>query len=576
MSTSGESMKGRRAAYWACALALAFSSPARPQAAPNKAAPGPEAVEAPRPQFTLPAAQGVAAPEGAEAIEFDLGDIIVEGQFPGLEARSQALVSALKGRKVSVADLYAFAAQLQQAYFDAGYPLARVIIPPQSLGTDGRVRVLVVDGFIEAIDTTALVPKVRARVDEMLRDLVGRRQPTRALLERRLLLAGDIAGLALGSTITPGATVGGAVLVLTGTYDPVSAAFSVDNRVDESLGRSQMTGSLAANSPFGGGGRAVVTVAGYPGWDMFSNSSRRRYLSLRGETPVGTEGLTPGLRADYSSTRPGGAVAAQELFSEYSRIGATLSYPLVRSRSGNLFINASFDAARDSQQTSLAGPPDTPLSLDRTRVIRLGLEGDARSGRSAELRYGLLASFGIDALGARSADDATSLLPLSRQGADASFRSLEANVSMVAGAPLGTTVAATLRGATGFGRPLLRSEQFSPAGRDGLSGPPPGLLVGDRGLVGRLEVARPWGGAGDFTVLPYVFGTTARVWLERPTALERGSTDAREYGAGVRLGLGSWEPGSSRVSLAFEVSDLSSEDEQLDRTWVSAALTVWF
>ena len=566
-----------QAAFWACLLALALSSPAaRPQTAPNKASPGPEAVAAPRSQLTLPAAQGVTAPDGAQDIKFELGDIVIDGGFPGLEARSAALVSTLKGRTISVADLYTFAGGLQQAYFEAGYPLARVVIPPQSLAADGRVRVLVVDGYIEAIDTSSLAPKVRSRIDRMLQDLVGQRQPTRAILERRLLLAGDTAGLVLRSTITPGTTVGGTVLVLTGKHDALSTALSVDNRVDESLGRSQLTASLSANSPFGGGGRAVATVAGHPGLDMLSESSLRRYLSLRAETPIGKEGLMTGLRADYSSTRPGGAVAAQELFSEYSRVGATLSYPLVRSRSANLLMTASFDAARDIQQTALAGPPDTPLSLDRTRVIRLGLEGDARSGRGAELRYGVLASFGVDALGARSADDATDLLPLSRQGADASFRSLEATVAVAASAPLGTTVGATLRGATGFGRPLLRSEQFSPGGRDGLSGPPPGLLVGDRGLVGRLELSRPVVRDGDFVVAPYIFGTKARVWLEKPTALERGSTDAREYGAGVRLSLGSWEPGSPRASLAFEVSELSSDDERLDRSWFSGSFTVWY
>src|SRR5262249_13022826 len=147
-----------------------------------------------------------------------------------------------------------------------------------------------------------------------------------------LLIAGDTAGLSLTSTLAPGRTVGGAVLVLAGAHDLVALALAADNRVDEQFGRLQVTGSLALNSPLGHGDQFYATFAGYPGDDLFSDDARRRYAAIGASVPLGDDGVLVGVSADYSTTRPRGNVAAQKLSGEYSRFGVWASYPIIRSR----------------------------------------------------------------------------------------------------------------------------------------------------------------------------------------------------------------------------------------------------
>ena len=551
-------------------------SEAAAQTSPSQTPPGATAVEAsPDSRFSFPPAQGLVAPVGAEEIGFALTDIVVEGEYPALESASAALEARRAGREVSVAEIYAFAAELQQAYFAAGYPLARIVVPPQELGGDGRVRVSVIDGFVEAIDTSQVPAAARARVERVLAPLVGAERPTRELIERRVLLAGDTAGLALSSTLTPGGRTGATVLVLSGAHDAISGIIVADNRVSDQLGGSQATVSVAFNSPFGGGERFYATYAGHPEHQMFNEDARRRYLALGASIPIGDNGLTIGVSGDYSSNRPGGDVLAQQLRSEYSRVGVSMSYPLVRSRATTLEARADLDIASDIQRTDLGGPPATALSADRLRVIRFGLQGDSAVFDGARLGYRVGVSRGLDILDARTASDATPLKPLSRAGADAEFTALDVSLAFAAPAELGVNFAVNVRGRYSFQEPLLRSEQFSPAGADGLSGPPPGLMTGDSGVVARATLERPFGDAKAMAA-PYIFGASAAVALERPSALERGHTGAESFGVGVRFGLGARAQGGHLVTGLIEWSTVSSRDPELDREWTRAAIAVRF
>lgn len=580
-----EETRGRALARFKTTLSIAavlagaaWSTPSLAQtASPSQTRPGATAVEpSPPPHFSFPPAQGLSAPAGAERISFRLNELTVEGQFPELEGASNALKAHLIGQAVTVADVYAYAASLQEAYFAAGFPLARVVVPPQQLGADGRVRIIVVDGFVEAVDASQLPESVRGRVTQVLSPLIGQHHSTRKTLERRVLLAGDTAGLSLSSALAPGHELGGTVLVLSGEHELISGAFAADNRVDEQLGREQITTSVAFNSPFGRGDQFYATFAGYPDSDMFSDDARRRYLALGASVPLGDDGLVMGVSADYSSTRPKGNVAAQKLSGEYSRIGVWASYPIIRSRADNLTAHAAFDASSDVQRTDLGGPPTTTLSADRIRALRLGLRGDAHLQGDTHLSYSVGYSRGLNMLGARAQSDATPLKPLSRQGADAVFDALDASVSFASPALFGTTIAFNASGRYSFNAPLLRSEQFSPGGPDGLSGPPPGNLVGDSGIVSRVEWSNPQELGADGVVAPYAFVSAASVTLVKPTVLERANTDAHGYGAGLHFGLDKHHNGQYGVTGTLEWTRVESNQRDLTSDWTTAAIAVRF
>lgn len=536
---------------------------------PSQTRPGVSAAEPSRDAiFVFPAAPGQAAPAGSEAVAFTLNELRIEGAFDDVSA-----AGAPRGQ-TTVAAVYAYAAQMQQAYLDAGYPLARVIVPAQELDQRGVVTIRVIDGYIEALNLDAVPERARNRVAQVLQPLVGKRRPRSSEIERRLLIAGDTAGLALRTTLTAGTAVGGAALVLTGAHDPIAGVLAVDDRVSEAYGGFQIAASVALNSPWGGGEQAFLTLAGYPDDEFFNSEARRRYVAFGLSTPIGADGLSASVAFDHSVTHPGGKVKALRLESEYQRIGVGVSYPVVRARTANLFVNANLDHVRETQDTLITGTA-VPLSEDRLTALRLGLDASARLLGEGHGGLHVELSRGLDIFDARTAEDATVMKPLSRQGADAEFTRLELEGGAEFPVASGVSIFVGASAQHSFNDPLLRSEQFSPVGPNGISGPPPSELIGDWGGAARVELRWPMRNDKVFAA-PYLFGAAAETRLEEPSALERDRTDARAFGAGVRLSTPPDEFGRSAFAFGIEASTLDTNDPNLHNGWVSLNLAVRF
>ena len=64
---------------------------------------------------------------------------------------------------------------LAAAYAAAGYVLVRVVLPPQQLLNGARLKLVVVDGFIERIETRDVPERVRHRITTLVGPLTGRR-----------------------------------------------------------------------------------------------------------------------------------------------------------------------------------------------------------------------------------------------------------------------------------------------------------------------------------------------------------------------------------------------------------------
>jgi hypothetical protein len=137
-----------------------------------------------------------------------ISNVTVEGGFPELEAETEAVTAKLRGRRVTVAEIFAAANAIEQAYAARGYVLVRVAVPPQQLKNGGPLRLVVVDGFVESVDVKGVPERQRALVQARLASLIGKRHVTLAEIERRLILASDIPGLVLSSTIARGTAPG--------------------------------------------------------------------------------------------------------------------------------------------------------------------------------------------------------------------------------------------------------------------------------------------------------------------------------------------------------------------------------
>ena len=505
---------------------------------------------------------GVAAPPAPESVapvsggdlRVKVRDVVVTGGLAALQPRTNAIIAGLRDRVVSVAELYKAADALEAAYARAGYVLVRVIVPAQDLRDGGDVHLAVVDGFIERIDTSALPPQIRDYVARTLAPLARRKGIRLGDIERRVLLAGDAPGTLLRTTLARGSEPGGTVLIVQARFVAHSISADLDDSVGNSLGTYSGGLNVALNSPYGHGEQLYMRLDGDPanGWSgIGGHNPINRSLALGAVVPLSHDGLSLSFDALGARTAPRHADAALGVASDFSRVAVGLHYAVVHARELNLNANLSFDA--DQDKLNAVTPVKAPISLDRTRVVRLGLDAFAVQGQGS-LTASVTASFGLAGLGARTQAQATPDLPLSRQGADARFSKLEADVGYVSNLGPYAQFSLHVRGQTSFNKPLLTSEQAGLAGPGGLSAFDSGLLQGDQALLARAELASPGAMAlqsAGIGASPYIFVAAGKAVIDDPTALEPSHIDASSYGVGLRMSLDHPPAGGTFLTLEW-------------------------
>lgn len=546
--------------------------------------------------MVVPENVGPESPPGSERLSLRVRQVQVEGTFPELAAETAAIVTRLSGKTVTAAEIFAAARELEQAYFRAGFALARVVLPAQRLTTGGDVRLLVVDGYIERIDTSALPPAVRGRIAAVLEPLVGTRRLPLSLLERALLLAGDTPGTVLRSALAAGSAPGASLLVVEARYKPVTGQLTADNTLSAALGRYNFGAGFDLNSVLGFGELIYLRVGGAPYTpdraSFVSDDPRNRVLAAGVVAPLGDDGLTLNLEGTNARTTPRAAPGALEFTSEFQRFSTRLRYPLIRSRDLTVNLGADFDV--QDEQLRAIRPIAAPLSLDRLRIARTGGDLLWITPTDATFTARLFGSFGIDALGARPPPPIGSPAePLSRVSARPEFQKAELALTLVQPLAEHLTLDLRARGQLAFNQALPRSEQIGLATPTGLSSFDAGLFQGDDGFVVRGELQAPFvlpftvpfvlpsipeqqgrglpegeTTSGAMLVSPYAFGAFGEVHLQRPTALERAWIRGSAYGVGIRLGAA---PQASFTNASVTVE--YGRQERSDRVPTSDRIT---
>ena len=199
-------------------------------------------------ELQIPEAGVSRAPEGAEQVRFVLAGLDVEGVTTYPPEEIEGLYSGRVGTEVTLAYVYEVAARLQKKYRDDGYFLTRAIIPPQ-VGRDGRLRIMVVEGFISAIQFQGTVGRVRNLIESYLEQVLNERPLKLQTLERYLLLAKDIPGVDVNGVLRPAPDqVGAAELVVTAERKRFDGMALVDNFGTDSTGKWQTAVSGSANA----------------------------------------------------------------------------------------------------------------------------------------------------------------------------------------------------------------------------------------------------------------------------------------------------------------------------------------
>lgn len=418
--------------------------------------------EPPAAQAELPLRMPQGGALTVQAFRFTGATLLAEPQL-------QAAVQPWRGRPVGFADLQQAAQAVARAYRDAGW-IVRTLLPLQDV-TDGQVTIAVIEAVYGGAHLAEPAPS-RVAPEIVLahanaRQAVG--APLQAdALDRGLLLADDLPGVALAGTLEPGAADGETALRLAARDEPLlSGEVGLDNGGARATGAERMTLSLRVASPLQRGDQARAELMASRGV---------RYAQFGYSLPIGADGLRLGVVLSAFDYRLVGA-DFEPLGGEggTGSAGIDLRYPLLRSRLANVYVSAALDHKRYRNRAA-----DALQSRYRVDALTLGLAGnrfDAAGGNasSAALSW------------SRGNVDLGHLDPGETRARDGGFGRWRYNLSHQQALPGPLTLYGALAGQHAD-RTLDSSERFYLGGPGGVRAYPVNEGSGSRGTLANLEL----------------------------------------------------------------------------------------
>lgn len=194
-----------------------------------------------------------------------------------------ALVANAQGQSLSLTQLGELAARITSYYQSHGYPLARAIIPAQTIAA-GAVRIEVIEASYGKISLDNNSRVKDALLQATLAPLQSGQVIGQTGLDHALLLVSDIPGVVTGATLKPGDAVGTSDLLVSTTPGPtVTGNVVLDNYGNQYTGRARIGGTVNVINPLQHGD--VLSVSG------LSSGSGLNYARLGYETLLNGRGL---------------------------------------------------------------------------------------------------------------------------------------------------------------------------------------------------------------------------------------------------------------------------------------------
>ena len=256
-------------------------------------------------------------------------------------------LASFLNRPLDFAGLQQAMAAVSETYRAAGW-LVRIYLPRQDI-TDGVVTLQIVEGIIGKVHISDPLP-LRFST-ELAKAHVAAAQPAgqalnAAALDRALLLLDDLPGVAVSGNLAPGAGEAETDLVLKMADEPLfNGEGGIDNTGSRSTGEQRLSVNAVVASPLKIGDQLAANIIHSEGSD---------YARLAYSLPVGYDGLRLGVNAsrlDYKVITP--EFAAANINGNSSSSGLDAQYPLIRSRTHNLYLSAAFeDKAFDNKANS--------------------------------------------------------------------------------------------------------------------------------------------------------------------------------------------------------------------------------
>ncbi len=171
-----------------------------------------------------------------------------------------ALIAAAEGKELTLPELNVWAARITDYYHSHGYPLARALIPAQTI-RDGVVKIEVIEARYGKIILDNHSRVSDALLQATLAPLKAGNTISQSQLDPVLLLLSDTPGAVTSATLRPGEAAATSDLLVQAAPGPAATgSVTADSYGNRYTGRARIGGEVALNDPLRHGDVADASV----------------------------------------------------------------------------------------------------------------------------------------------------------------------------------------------------------------------------------------------------------------------------------------------------------------------------
>lgn len=481
----------------------------------------------------------------------------ITGNTAFATATLHALVADQEGRSLTLPQLEELAGRITAYYQGHGFPMARAIIPVQSI-TDGVIIIQVVEAHYGKVRLNNHSEVSDALLNASLAPLSGGAPIADAELNRALLLLSDVPGVSVNATLKPGTTVGAADMDVEARYNRIPLAnVSLDNYGNRYVGRTRLSGNLNIVNPFHHGD--ILSA------NLVSTGEGMNYARLGYDTLLNGQGSRLG--GAYSALRYKLGSTASALQANGTATVASLwaKHPLIRTKQYNVYAQLQYDAKNLRDHIDVG-------SLRTDRHLNnwvLSVNGDFRDN----LLGGAMSMASLGWTGGRGSfdDAAAAASDASAARTRGGFSKWNANFARLQGLTLHDSLYFNFSGQWSDGN-LDSAEKMTAGGPYTVRAYDIGAVSGDAGYVGNVEMRHDLASLplGKWQVLAFL--DTAYVKINRHP-WTRAENSATLSGAGIGLnwaGPDQWRASATVATRVGAAPALLTKPSSL-RAWLLAS-----
>lgn len=286
----------------------------------------------------------------------------------------------LLDREVPISDLIEATRRLTQRYQEDGYLLSYAFLPVQDFA-EGRLRVVLVEGYIQDYEVQGDIGRVSGYLDKLVAKLKAERPLTRKTFDRYTSLMSRLPGITLAARVPPpGTTDGASKLLVQASRKPFTTSM---NLTESSRDDIQALFSASSNAQTAMAEQLSVSALVPPGED------KEHYYRVDYSQYLNAEGTQLALSASRYRSDPSAVVRLTNDINlkqhrENDRYSIGLNHPLIASPNEWLSVATRFYAVDDTTDYRVVG---FPLKVSTNTDIRaLAFEGDWRKATDTQLR----------------------------------------------------------------------------------------------------------------------------------------------------------------------------------------------